>query len=85
MHTRMMAGLELRAGAELDATEATFLVRKPLEGDVALSLSGDAVAQALAKAIAKAREAGFTFAGPTVFAASARLTRLIETSEALNQ
>ena len=85
MHTRMMAGLELRAGAELDATEATFLVRKPMEGDVALSLSGDAVAQALAKAIAKAREAGFTFAGPTVFAASARLTRLIETSEALNQ
>lgn len=85
MHTRLMAGLELRAGAELDATEATFLVRKPLEGDVALSLSAETVAQALAQATAKAREAGFTFAGPTVFTASARLTQLIETSEALNQ
>ncbi len=85
MHTRLMAGLELRAGAELDATEAAFIVRKPLEGDVVLPLTAESVAQALAQATAKAREAGFQFAQPAAFTASARLTKLIETSEALNQ
>ncbi|MGA8391831.1 MAG: type I-U CRISPR-associated RAMP protein Csb1/Cas7u [Burkholderiaceae bacterium] len=85
MHTRLMAGLELRAGAELDATEAAFIVRKPLEGDVVLPLTAESVTQALVQATARAREAGFQFAQPAAFTASARLTKLIETSEALNQ
>lgn len=85
MHTRLMAGLELRAGAELDATEAAFMVRKPLQDDEILKLSAESVAAALATATAKACEAGFDFAKPAAFTASARLQKLIETSEALNQ
>lgn len=83
MHTRMMAGLELRAGAELDATEAAFLLRSPLQADTVLALSAESVSQALAQAIADAKAAGFEFAAAMQFTASARLEQLIKTSESL--
>ncbi|MBE2263414.1 MAG: type I-U CRISPR-associated protein Cas7 [Burkholderiaceae bacterium] len=85
MYTRMMAGLELRAGAELDATEASFMVRAPLQSDMMLPVNAGSVTQALAQAAEQARIAGFKFAGPAAFNASERLKKLIETSESLNQ
>lgn len=85
MHTRLMAGLELRAGAELDATKADFLVRAPLQVDVALTVTSETVDQALQQALSVAKKAGFQFAAPTEFVASARLEQLIQASEALSQ
>ncbi len=85
MHTRLMAGLDLRAGAELDATKADFLVRTPLRDDMPLSVSADSVRQALQQALEVARAVGFEFAAPTEFTASARLEQLIHTSETLSQ
>ena len=85
MRTRLMAGLELRAGAELDATEADFLLRSPLQSDTPLAVSAEATSAALEQAIEAARGAGFRFAEATEFTASARLEKLIEDSEALSQ
>jgi len=84
MHTRLTAGLELRAGAELDATQADFLVRTPLQDDTLLPITADSASTALAEAIASAKDAGFQFAGATQFTASARLEKLIQASEALS-
>jgi len=84
MHTRLTAGLELRAGAELDATQADFLVRTPLQDDTLLPITADSATTALAEAIASAKDAGFQFAGATQFTASARLEKLIQASEALS-
>jgi D-arabinose 5-phosphate isomerase GutQ len=85
MHTRILAGLELRAGAELDATEAQFVLRAPLQDDVILAVDASGAANALAQAIDKAKGAGFQFAAPTQFTASDRLEKLIQASEALSQ
>lgn len=85
MHTRLVAGLELRAGAELDATKADFLLRTPLQDDSALPVTLEGTSQALQQALAAARDAGFQFASPTQFAASARLEQLIQASETLSQ
>jgi CRISPR-associated protein Csb1 len=85
MHTRLLAGLELRAGAELDATLAEFVLRTPLQNDVALPVTVDSAADALQKALAAAKAAGFQFAAPTQFAASERLERIIQASEELSQ
>lgn len=85
MHTRLLAGLELRAGAELDATHADFVLRTPLQEDTPLPVTAESAADALQKALAAAKAAGFHFAAPTQFSASERLERLIQTSEALSQ
>ena len=85
MHTRLLAGLDLRAGAELDATQAEFVLRTPLQDDAALPVTVDSVADALQKALTAAKAAGFQFAAPTQFAASERLERIIQTSEELSQ
>jgi hypothetical protein len=85
MHTRLLAGLELRAGAELDATQAEFVLRTPLQDDAALPVTVDSAADALQKALMAAKAAGFQFAAPTQFAASERLERIIQTSEELSQ
>lgn len=85
MHTRLMAGLELRAGAELDATSAEFVLRAPLQADRVMPVSAETVGQALQQAHAAAVSAGFKFAAPAEFVASARLEQLIKTSEALSQ
>ena len=85
MHTRLMAGLELRAGAELDPTEAKFLLRTPLQADSEIAVTAGAASAALAQALASAKNAGFLFADATQFTASARLEKLIEVSEALSQ
>jgi CRISPR-associated protein Csb1 len=85
MHTRILTGLELRAGAELDATEAQFVLRAPLQDDVILAVDASGAANALAQAIDKAKGAGFQFAAPTQFTASDRLEKLIQNSEALSQ
>jgi CRISPR-associated protein Csb1 len=85
MHTRILTGLELRAGAELDATEAQFVLRAPLQDDVILAVDASGAANALAHAIDKAKGAGFQFAAPTQFTASDRLEKLIQASEALSQ
>ena len=85
MHTRLVAGLALRAGAELDATGADFVLRTPLQDDVALVVTADSAAAALQQALEAARAAGYQFAGPTQFTASARLEQLIQTSETLSQ
>jgi CRISPR-associated protein Csb1 len=85
MYTRLMAGLELRAGAELDATKATFLLRTPLQDDTVLTVTTESADQALQQALAAAKNVGFEFAKPTEFAASARLEQLIQASETLSQ
>lgn len=85
MHTRLVAGLELRAGAELDATQADFLLRTPLQSDTALPVTSVNVSQALQHALDAAKTAGFEFASPSVFTASERLENLIRASEALSQ
>lgn len=85
MHTRLMAGLELRAGAELDATKADFLLRTPLQGDTVLTLTAETSSAALEQALAAAKSAGFQFIDTTQFTASARLEKLIQDSEALSQ
>lgn len=85
MHTRLMAGLELRAGAELDPTRAEFVLRAPLQDDKALPVSAETVGQALQQAHAAAVSAGYKFAAPAEFVASAKLEQLISTSEALSQ
>lgn len=85
MHTRLLAGLELRAGAELDATEAAFVLRTPLQDDAALPVTPESARQALQQALEAAKTAGFQFAAPTQFAASARLEQLIQASETLSQ
>ena len=85
MHTRLMAGLELRAGAELDATKADFLLRTPLQGDTVLTVTAETSSAALEQALAAAKNAGFQFADATQFTASARLETLIQVSEALSQ
>lgn len=85
MHTRLLAGLELRAGAELDATQAEFVLRTPLQADTPLPVTLESTGQALQQALAAAKEAGFSFAVPTTFAASQRLEALIQASETLSQ
>jgi CRISPR-associated protein Csb1 len=85
MHTRLTAGLELRAGAELDATEAAFVLRTPLQEDAPLPVTPESTRQALQKARAAAQAAGFQFAAPAMFSASARLEQLIQASELLSQ
>lgn len=85
MHTRLVAGLELRAGAELDATKADFLLRTPLQDDTALPVTLESTGEALKLALAAAKVAGFQFALPMQFAASARLEQLIQASEILSQ
>jgi CRISPR-associated protein Csb1 len=85
MHTRLTAGLELRAGAELDATEAAFVLRTPLQEDAPLPVTPESTRQALQQALAAAQAAGFQFAAPTMFSASARLEQLIQASELLSQ
>jgi CRISPR-associated protein Csb1 len=85
MHTRLLAGLELRAGAELDATEATFVLRTPLEEDTLLPVTPETTRQALREALDAAKAAGFKFATPILFAASERLEKLIQASETLSQ
>ena len=85
MHKRVMAGLELRAGAELDATVAEYLVRAPLTNDVPLDCSATEVDQALQQALANAKQAGFRFRGPERFTAMAKLETLIAASEALSE
>jgi len=85
MHTRLLAGLELRAGAELDATQADFVLRTPLQADTPLPVTPESSAQALQQALDAARAAGFKFAAPAMFAASERLTQLIQASETLSQ
>lgn len=85
MHTRLVAGLELRAGAELDATEAVFVLRSPLQPDTPLPVTPDSTRHALQQALQAAKAAGFQFAAPAMFAASARLEQLIQASETLSQ
>ena len=85
MHTRLMAGLELRAGAELDATKAEFLLRTPLQGDTVLTVTAETAGAALEQALEAAKSVGFRFADATQFTASARLEKLIQISEALSQ
>jgi CRISPR-associated protein Csb1 len=85
MYTRLLAGLELRAGAELDATKASFLLRTPLQDDTPLTVTSESAGQALQQAIDVAKQAGFRFAKPAEFAASARLEQLIQASETLSQ
>ncbi len=85
MHTRLLAGLELRAGAELDATQADFLLRTPLQPDTALAITPESASAALRQALEQARSLGFRFAGPTRSTASQRLEKLIHDSEALSQ
>jgi hypothetical protein len=85
MHTRLTAGLELRAGAELDATEAVFVLRSPLQPDTPLPVTPDSTRHALQQALQAAKAAGFQFAAPAMFAASARLEQLIQASETLSQ
>lgn len=85
MHTRLTAGLELRAGAELDATEAAFVLRTPLQEDAPLPVTPESTRQALQQALAAAQAAGFQFAAPAMFSASARLEQLIQASETLSQ
>ena len=85
MHTRLLAGLELRAGAELDATQADFLLRTPLQGDTVLTVTAETASAALEQALTAARSAGFQFADANQFTASARLEKLIQDSEALSQ
>jgi CRISPR-associated protein Csb1 len=85
MHTRLMAGLELRAGAELDATKADFLLRTPLQGDTVLTVTAETAGAALEQALVTAKNAGFQFAEATQFTASAYLETLIQVSEALSQ
>lgn len=85
MHTRLTAGLELRAGAELDATEAAFVLRTPLQDDAPLPVTPESTRQALQQARAAAQAAGFQFAAPAMFSASARLEQLIQASETLSQ
>lgn len=85
MHTRLVAGLELRAGAELDATKADFLLRTPLQDDIVLPISLEGTNHALQQALAAAKSAGFQFALPAQFTASARLEQLIQASETLSQ
>lgn len=85
MHTRLLAGLELRAGAELDATEAVFVLRSPLQPDTPLPVTPDSTRHALQQALQAAKAAGFQFAAPAMFAASARLEQLIQASETLSQ
>jgi CRISPR-associated protein Csb1 len=85
MHTRLLAGLELRAGAELDATQADFVLRTPLQADTVLPVTLESTGQALQQALAAAKAAGFKFSAPTQFHASERLEKLIQASEALSQ
>jgi CRISPR-associated protein Csb1 len=85
MHTRLVAGLELRAGAELDATQADFLLRTPLQDDTVLPVTLENTGLALKLALGAAKDAGFHFALPTQFIASARLEKLIQASASLNQ
>lgn len=85
MHTRLLAGLELRAGAELDATEAVFVLRSPLQADTPLPVTPESARHALQQALQAAQAAGFQFAAPTKLAASARLEQLIQASETLSQ
>jgi CRISPR-associated protein Csb1 len=85
MHTRLMSGLELRAGAELDATQADFLLRMPLQSDTVLTVTAETASAALEQAITAAQVVGFQFADATAFTASARLEKLIQDSEALSQ
>lgn len=85
MHTRLVAGLALRAGAELDATRADFVLRTPLQADTPLPVTLESTGQALQQALDAAKAVGFTFAAPAMFAASERLEKLIQTSEALSQ
>lgn len=85
MYTRLMAGLELRAGAELDATKVDIRLRAPLQDDVPIAITGETVSQALEQALADAKKAGFNFAQPAEFTASARLEQLIQVSETLSQ
>jgi hypothetical protein len=85
MHTRLMCGLELRAGAELDATQADFLLRTPLQSDTVLTVTAETASAALEQAITAAQVVGFQFADATAFTASARLEKLIQDSEALSQ
>jgi hypothetical protein len=85
MHTRLVSGLELRAGAELDATKADFLLRTPLQGDTVLTVTAETASAALEQALAAAKNAGFQFSEATQFTASAYLETLIQVSEALSQ
>ncbi|OQW86391.1 MAG: type I-U CRISPR-associated protein Cas7 [Rhodoferax ferrireducens] len=85
MHTRLVAGLELRAGAELDATQAEFVLRTPLQADTALQVTQESTEQALQQALAAAKAVGFSFAAPMTFSASERLEKLIQASESLSQ
>lgn len=85
MHTRLLAGLELRAGAELDATQADFVLRTPLQADTPLQVTSESSGQALQQALDAAKAAGFKFAAPAMFVASERLAQLIQASETLSQ
>jgi len=85
MHTRLVAGLELRAGAELDAIQADFVIRTPLQADTSLPVTPKSTNEALRQALDAAKTAGFKFAQRVTFTASERLEKLIQASDTLSQ
>lgn len=77
MSERVARGLELRAGAELDARSAEWFVRRPLTPDESLTVTPAAALAALKEAKRGAEAAGFRFGTVERFKASALLQKAV--------
>lgn len=80
MSERIERGLDLRAGAELDARSAEWFIRRPLSHDQRVEFEPAAPIDALRAARRSAEAAGFTFGGVDRYKASALLEKAIRAS-----
>jgi CRISPR-associated protein Csb1 len=85
MSERIGRGLELRAGAELDARSAEWFLRRPLTPDQPLQVEPSAAMTVLQAARRSAEAAGFKFGGADRFKASALLEKAIRASRESSQ
>lgn len=75
---RLDRGLDLRAGAELDVTEAAWSVRRGLAGDQPLAVDTESARQAFHQAREAAAHLGLGFAGTHRYEAAENLRQLFQ-------
>lgn len=74
---RFVRGLDLRAGAELDATSVRWAIRRGLAQDKTFEVSADDARAAFAAAVESAAKVGLAFASPVTFQAKTKVKDLL--------
>jgi len=80
MSERIARGLELRAGAELDAKSAEWFIRRPLTPDAAFAVTPPDALDAVREARREAESLGFRFGTVVRFKASPALEKAVRAS-----